>query len=58
MARAVEITVSPRQRAILNKWTRSQAGTSYRLVERSLLILMSAEGVSNIEQGRRLNIDR
>ena len=52
MARAVEITVSARQRAILKKWTRNQAGTSYRLVERSLLILMSADGVSNAEQGR------
>ncbi len=58
MSRAVEITVSSRQRAILEKWTRSQAGTPYRLVERSRLILMSAEGVSNMEQGRRLDIDR
>jgi putative transposase len=30
MSRAVEITVSPRQRAILEKWTRNQAGTPYR----------------------------
>ena len=51
MARAVEITVSSRQREILEKWTRNQAGTSY-------LILMSADGMSNTEQGRRLNIDR
>ena len=58
MARAVEITVSSRQRTILEKWTRNQAGTAYRLVERSRLILMSADGVSNTEQGRRLNIDR
>ena len=58
MARAVEITVSVRQRAILDSWTRNQAGTSYRLVERSRIILMSADGVSNVEQGRRLDIDR
>ena len=58
MARAVELTVSARQRAILERWTRNQAGTAYRLVERSRLILMSADGVSNAEQGRRLNIDR
>ncbi len=58
MARAVEITVSVRQRAILDSWTRNQAGTSYRLVERSRLILMSADGLSNTEQGRRLNVDR
>ena len=58
MASAVEITVSPRQRAILDSWTRNQAGTTYRLVERARLILMSADGLSNTEQGRRLNIDR
>ncbi len=58
MGIAVEITVSARQRAILEKWTRNVAGTPYRAVERSRLILMSAEGVSNTEQGRRLDIDR
>ena len=58
MARAVELTVSARQWAILDSWTRNQAGTCYRLVERSRIILMSAEGVSNVEQARRLDIDR
>ena len=58
MARAAGITVSARQRAILEKWTRNQADTPYRLVERSRLILMSAQGVSNIEQARRLGVDR
>lgn len=43
---------------LLAAWTRNQVGTSYRLVERARLILMSAEGVSNTEQARRLNIDR
>jgi hypothetical protein len=46
------------QAALISNKTRNQAGTPYRLVERSRLILMSAEGVSNTEQGRRLNIDR
>ena len=58
MGRAAEVTVSARQGAILEKWTRNKAGTPYRLVERARLILMSAEGVSNTEQGRGLNVDR
>ncbi len=58
MARAVEITVSVRQQAILEKWTRNKANTSHRLVERAQLILMSAQGVSNTEQARRLGVDR
>ncbi len=58
MARAVEITVSARQRAILERWTRNRASTPYRLVERAQLILMSADGVSNIEQAGRLGVDR
>ncbi|MCP3958992.1 MAG: helix-turn-helix domain-containing protein [bacterium] len=58
MAKAVEITISARQRAILETWTRNKAGTPYRVVERARLILMSAEGVSNVEQARRLGIDR
>lgn len=58
MARAVEITVSARQRAILETWTRNRAGTPYRQVERARIILMSAEGVSNMEQSRRLNVDQ
>jgi len=52
MAHAVRITVSDRQRTILEKWRRNKAGTPYRLVERARLIL------SNIEQARRLGIDR
>lgn len=58
MARAVENTVSARQRAILERWTRNRADTPYRLVERAQLILMSADGVSNIEQAGRLGVDR
>lgn len=58
MSKAVEVTVSKRQRAILESWVRKKADSPYRLVERCRIVLMSAKGVSNIEQGRRLNVDR
>ena len=58
MGKAVEAKVSERQRAILDKWVRNKAETPYRLVERCRIILMSAEGLSNSEQGRRLEVDR
>ncbi len=58
MGRAVEVKVSERQRVILEKWVRNKADTPYRLVERCRIILMSAEGISNVEQGRRLSVDR
>lgn len=55
---AVEIKVSQRQRAIMERWMLNKASTPFRLIERSRLILMSAEGVSNAEQARRLDVDR
>jgi len=58
MGRAVEVKVSERQQAILEKWVRNKADTPYRLVERCRIVLMSAEGISNVEQGRRLKVDR
>ena len=58
MGRAVGVKVSDRQRAILEKWIRNKAETPYRLIERCRLILMSAEGLSNTEQARRLDVDR
>jgi len=58
MGRALHITVSQRQRAILSKWVRAKAETPYRLVERSRIILMSAGGVTNIDQAHRLDVDR
>ncbi len=58
MARAPEVTLSTRQRAILERWRRNKADTPARLVERSTIILLSSEGVSNEEQGRRLGVDR
>lgn len=58
MAHAVAITVSEQQRTILEGWIRNRAKTPARLIERSRIILMSAEGLSNAEQARRLGIDR
>lgn len=58
MSRAVEVEVSERQQAALEKWVRNKADSPYRLVERCLIILMSADGVSNAEQARRLGVDR
>lgn len=54
--RAVEISVSKRQRGLLEKWVRNRADTPYRLIERCRIILMSGRGVSNAEQGRRLGV--
>lgn len=56
--KADEVTVSDRQRAILERWVRNKADVPHRLVERSSIVLMSVEGISNAEQGRRLDVDR
>ena len=58
MSKTAVVVVSDRQRAVLERWARSRARTSARLVERCHIVLMSAEGVSNMEQGRRLGVDR
>ena len=57
MGRAVKVVVSEKQRAILEKWVRNKADTPYRLIERCQIILMSADGMSNAEQGRCLKAD-
>jgi putative transposase len=57
-SRAVEIVVSERQRGLLEKWVRNKADTPYRFVERCRIVLMSADGVPNVEQGRRLGADQ
>lgn len=51
-------TLSDRQRMILDGWTRNKADTAYRVVERCKIVLMSADGISNTEQGRRLGVDQ
>lgn len=58
MGKAVSISVSERQRSILERWQRNKAGTSAQLIERCSIILLSADGVSNTEQGRLLSVDR
>ncbi len=58
MAHARAITVTERQRTILEGWVRSRANTPARLVERARIILMSAEGIVNVEQARRLGVNR
>lgn len=55
---AIEIEVSALQRTILENWVKSKASTPHRLIERARIILMSSEGIANIEQGRRLGVDR
>ena len=58
MGTAAEVRVSERQRSILVKWVRNKADSPYRLVLRCEIILLSAAGVDNAEQGRRLNVYR
>ena len=58
MARAPTLTLSTRQRGILERWRRNKADTPARLVERSTIILLSADGVSNEGIGRQLRVDR
>lgn len=55
---AVEVRVTDRQRSILQKWVRNKADTPYRVVERARIVLLSAEGKGNAEQGRILGVDR
>ena len=58
MSRAVEVVVSERQRGLLERLVRNKADTPYRLIERCRIVLMSADGVSNVEQGRQLGADQ
>lgn len=54
---AAKITVTAKQREILEKFARSRV-SAQRLVERSRIVLLSADGVEIGEQGRRLGVDR
>ena len=58
MNKAIEVTVSDRQRTILEKWIRNKAGTPQRLFVRCQIILMCADRSSNHEVKRRLGVDR
>jgi len=56
MPRAVRPTLSDRQRALLEKWSRG-GSTPYRLVIRSRIVLLAAQGYSNRAIARRLRIN-
>jgi putative transposase len=55
---AVVVSVSERQRAILDQWVRNAAATPYRLAQRCRIVLMSCTGMGNTEQARVLGVDR
>ena len=55
MNSAVPIHLSPREQAVLQKHIRSRK-TSIRLIERSKIILLAAEGLTNIEIAEQLEI--
>ncbi len=57
--RAIPVTVSERQRMILDRIVRSKRSPR-ELVERGRIVLMSSEGLNNPEQARRLGegVDR
>ena len=54
--RARPIMLSPRQHAVLVGLSRSRTG-AVRMVERATMVLLSAEGVPDAEQARRLGVD-
>ena len=53
--RSVEITVTPRQRVILKRVTRSKKAAQ-QLVERCRVVLLSATGLHNEAQGDELGV--
>ena len=55
--RSVEIAVTPRQRVLLKRITRSKKAAQ-QLVERCRVVLLSAVGLHNEAQAEKLGIDR
>lgn len=55
--KAAEITLSPRQRAVLEPLARARTAPQ-RVVERCRIVLMSAEGRNNEDQAEVLGVDR
>lgn len=53
---APPITLTERQRVILDAMCRSRTAEQ-RLVERARIVTMSADGLLNVEQSRRLGVD-
>ena len=58
MRRAQPLVVTDLQRQILTRWVRKTSTTSHRLYRRAQIILWSVEGVRNVEQARRLQLQR
>ena len=55
--RSVGVVVTPKQRAVLEPLTRAKLAPQ-RLVERCRIVLMSAAGRNNEDQGNELGVDR
>jgi len=55
--RAPEVVVSPRQRAILERFTRAKTAAA-SLVERSRIILMTSAGLPTLGVAAELDVDR
>jgi transposase len=56
MPRVARLSLSERQRAVLEKWSRG-GSTPYRLVVRSRIILLASQGYSDRRIARRLRIN-
>lgn len=57
MSHAVQLSLTARQRSLLEKWAKNKAETPFRLVERCEMILGCADGHSNAEMARRLGAE-
>ena len=51
-------TISERQRLFIERWVRNKADTPYQIIERCNIVLMTADGISNADVGRSLDVDR
>lgn len=53
---APTVVLTPRQRGVLEALARSRT-EEQRLVERAHIVVMCADGLSNVDQARRINVD-
>ena len=58
MRRAEPVLLTDLQREILTLWVRKTSTTPHRLYRRAQIVLWSAQGVRNVEQARRLQLQR
>lgn len=54
--KARKVTITERQRALVEGWIRNEAATPHRLVVRCRIVLMCADGLQNCEQAKRLGV--